>query len=124
MMRRDSSDEKWSEVKKQIFLRDKERCRLIKICSPKEFLILKKNAGNRLFVLDPAHVIAASQAPNLLYESENIICLNRFSHSCLDNCCNPLSGEPISKIERNLWWKRIIGETKFTNLEEMQRSGN
>ena len=42
-MRRDSKDQNWQKVKAEVKARDGLRCRLIKVLSYREMLILKKN---------------------------------------------------------------------------------
>lgn len=121
-MKRDSEDEQWKETKRLIAERDKGKCRLIQILNPKDFMILKKNAGKYLFINDPAHIFPVSTAPKLMYNSLNVVTLNRYSHSNLDSCRSPISGEPISKEERNSWWKKIVGSANYTNLERLERN--
>ena len=107
-MRRDSKDQNWQKVKAEVKARDGLRCRLIKVLSYREMLILKKNAGPFLFSLDPAHYIAVSEDPSIMYIPENIVMLNRYSHTNLDNYRNPITGEPITKAEALKWWDRIL----------------
>lgn len=114
-MRRDSNDVEWQAVKKVVFARDRI-CRVIKILTYKEYLILQKNAGSRLSVQDPAHFLPVSTHPELCYNSDNIFRINRYSHDNLDNCRDPVTGKPITREERDNWWKRIIGEEIYTNL--------
>ena len=95
-MRRDSKDQNWQKVKAEVKARDGLRCRLIKVLSYREMLILKKNAGPFLSGLDPAHYIAVSEDPSIMYIPENIVMLNRYSHTNLDNYRNPITGEPIN----------------------------
>jgi len=110
-------DEDWSSLRRRIQVRD-SHCRLVDVLSAREFFILKKHAGQLLGRCDPAHVIARSRAPHMKMNENNIVWLNRYSHDMLDNCKNPLSGEPISKEERDVWWKRIVGEAHYTKLLE------
>jgi hypothetical protein len=116
---RGPNDKKWKEVVKKIQKRDKE-CRLMKVLNIRERYILIKNAPkNLLQILDPAHVIPASACRDLLYEEDNIVLLNRFSHSSLDSHKSPLDGKKIlSEKEYHYWWERIIGKEKYKNLLE------
>ncbi len=121
-MRRDAKDKHWQDVKKEVLKRDKN-CRLCKVLSAREGLILKENAGIRISMCDPAHFLPVSTHPELLYDVNNIYIINRYSHDNLDNCRCPLTGKPITKEERDNWWKRIIGEETYTNLKEGEQNG-
>ena len=122
MGRRDSDDQKWQQVKEEVRKRDKTD-RIFKVLNMKEALILKKTGGPQLQILDPAHIIPVSANSEIMYEACNIILLNRYSHEMLDNCRNPVTGQYISKEEREKWWIKILkGNSKqfetFKNLLE------
>lgn len=115
-MRRDSNDLEWKKVKFEVRKRDQETCRLIKIVSVSEMFLLKKKAGRLLQILDPAHIIPVSERPDLCYNSDNIVTLNRYSHEMLDNFKHPITGTPINKQEVLAWWKKIAKEKQWNNL--------
>ena len=115
-MRRDSSDPKWLELKEIVKKRDKGQCQLLSKLSPQEFLLLTKQAGSRANILDPAHCFGAGSFPHLVYDKDNVVLLNRYSHDMLDYFKNPISGKPIDREEHTRWWKRIIGEQRYENL--------
>ena len=110
-MRRDSNDKEWREVKDKVRQRDK-RDRMDYIVTPLERTLLKMNAGYNIDTLDPAHINPVGRYPEWCYDENNIVLLNHFSHSCLDNCRDPIRGEPISVEERDRWWLRIIKVNK------------
>jgi hypothetical protein len=60
----------------------------------------------------------------MTYLPENVVLLNRYSHDALDNCQHPITGVHISKEERDGWWKKIVGITTYTKLEEISREKN
>jgi len=121
MGRRDSSDERWKALKEKVSKRDK-RCRLMKILTAQEYLILRKKAPAKLLERwDHAHVIGVGSHPHMCYNEKNVVLLNRYSHENLDNCRNPLTGEPITREERDDWWRRIVGDTIFEELLEYAR---
>ena len=101
MGRRDSSDERWLEVKERMHKRDGGHCRMFKIISAKEALVLKKKAGGLLQRVDAAHFRAVSELPSSCYDVDNLVSLNRYSHSCLDECRDPIYGGSISREERD-----------------------
>lgn len=107
-MKRDSNDKQWKEVKDKVYIRDNNTCRLCKVLTFREMLILRKKAGPLLKILDPAHFLPVSQRPDLCYETNNICVLNRYSHTMLDDYRNPLTGEYINKEEVLSWWGRIL----------------
>jgi hypothetical protein len=114
-MRRDSNDEQWQEVKKLVFARD-TCCRLVKVLTAREFLVLQRNAGFMLSRFDPAHVFGVGPYPKLVYDPENIVRLNRYSHECLDTMKSPIDGTCITKEEKRAWWERIIGTEMYESL--------
>ena len=57
MGRRDSTDECWIETKDIVHKRDKGRCRLARIISAEEMLVLRKHAGSKLSRIDAAHFL-------------------------------------------------------------------
>lgn len=107
MYRRDSQDKEWQKVKELVRKRDRFD-RLQKVLTPAEYSIVKKNAGPLIHVLDPAHYLSAGQHPDLIYKSYNIVLLNRWSHSQLDACRDPVTGTPVSPEEKSDWWIRIL----------------
>jgi hypothetical protein len=115
--KRTNEDIRWQEVKEQVFKRDKGCCRLLRIVSARDFLILQKNARGALKLLDPAHVFAVGSHPELCYEIDNVVVLNRFSHECLDSCKDPITGERITFEERELWWEKILGRISYSLLK-------
>lgn len=110
-MRRDINDEKWQVTKQRVIARDKYD-RILKILSPAEIYLLKHNASGLLNILDVAHYLSVSSRPDLVYKSYNAILLNRYSHSNLDNCRSPVTGDNISANEVYLWWGRILKGNK------------
>lgn len=107
-MRRDSNDKQWKEVKDKVYTRDNNRCRLLKVLNIKEALLLQRNAGPYLSQIDPAHYIAVSENPSIMYDPNNICCLNHYSHSNLDSHKDPIDGHSISQREVDSWWIRIL----------------
>lgn len=116
--RRSKDDPDWIRVKKIVSERDRG-CRLMRICTPQEYYILIRNAGSRASHCDPAHVFDVSSHPHMCYDENNIVQLNRFSHDCLDNCKNPISGSFISIEERDAWWERIVGSALYAKLRSI-----
>ena len=119
-MRRDSNDEQWQAVKKEVYARDKHFCRLCRILTASEMILLRKKAGVYLKILDPAHYLAVSERPDLCYEANNICTLNRYSHSLLDDYRNPITGDYINKEEVKVWWDRILkgNESQYSFLKK------
>lgn len=123
MGRRGSDDKQWQEVKKQIAKRDKNSCRLCRVLTAQEMMVLRRKAGSLLNVLDPAHVFGVGPHPHMVYIEENIYMINRYSHDMLDTFKDPITGNKISREEHHGWWKRIIGEKTYSYLEEVSRNG-
>ena len=116
--RRSNKDLEWVKVKNEVKKRDRSD-KLIQVISLKELLILKKYGDKKLLkVLDVSHVFPVSLYPHLVYDIDNLVLLNRWSHMNLDSMRCPLTGVPIDREKRDYWWKRLIGEKKFNKLRE------
>lgn len=107
-MRRDSKDQRWKDTKEAVYLRDSSRCRLMKVLTISEALMLRKNAGPFLNHIDCAHFLSVGQNPEDCYDSDDIVCLNHYSHSNLDDFKSPIDGHHIPKDEVYKWWIRIL----------------
>ena len=114
--RRDSNDQLWSQTKLKVWARDKGGCRLFKILTYRESLLFKNIHKNKKSVLQCAHILEASLYPNLIYDVDNIVLLNSISHEYMDRCRHPVTGENITKEERNKWWLRIMGDIQSKKL--------
>lgn len=111
-------DEKWEQVREEVFKRDRGECQLLKILPLEYIQELKHNSGGLHKVIDPAHIFNKATYSSLYYDPNNIVCLNRFSHSCLDFDKDPITGESISKEKRNQWWNFIVGEERYFELKK------
>lgn len=118
-------DEKWESVKQNVFNRDEGKCRLMTMLRQynREYIdLLMKNSNGFYKIIDPAHLLARSTYPEYIYEEWNIYCLNRFSHSNLDNMKHPVYGTPINKDDHRYWWLLILGMDYETNIPKEVRS--
>lgn len=120
-MRRDSSDKAWREVKEKVQRRDGNVCRLARALSIQEYLQLRKEASGALGKCDPAHYISVADRPDLCYEPNNIVQLNHYSHSLLDDFKHPITGKPITAEEQQEWWLRIL-KTNPAQYEWLKRN--
>lgn len=109
---------KWRRLVNEVRSRDRDSCRLWFVLNSEERRILIENAGHLLNILDPAHVFGKGSKPELKFEIDNIILLNRYSHTMLDENKNPITGDYISIEEKESWWKRILGKNFYNNLKE------
>lgn len=109
-------DEKWIQIREQVFRRDGYKCVLLKNLTQLEYSILQMNAGKMIKIIDPAHILSRSTHSKLYYNVDNIVTLNRYSHSMLDSFHHPLYGNSISKEEQQEWWIKIIGKNRYDML--------
>ena len=125
-MRRDSRDKDWIRVKKEVSERDKGADRIWGCLNLKEALTLKRNGGVLLEKTDPAHIIAVSENESIMYESCNIITLNRYSHEMLDSFRDPIDGHRLTKADVQRWWIRILKTNKeqYSSFMELLRTKN
>lgn len=115
-------DPLWQEVADIVWKRDKSQCRLLsklKVDNPELYMYFIKNNMKSLYTkLDLAHIVPRSQSKALYYEEENLILLNRVSHSLLDLYHNPITGESINKVQHDEWWQYIIGHELWRKLND------
>lgn len=79
--------------------------------------MLKKIAPSALVNrLDHAHIFPVSIYPHMVYDDNNLILLNRWSHHNLDECKDPITGLSISREDRDNWWRKIIGDSIYEEL--------
>lgn len=101
-------DTKWMAVQTQVWERDGAKCRLISLLSSDEYRTLLASSGGLHKTLDCAHIKSRGTHPALKYDIDNVVLLNRFSHSMLDSGKHPLTGKVASPEEHEYWWDRII----------------
>lgn len=116
-MRRDKNDREWQKVKEIVKLRDRGD-RILRVLTVKEALLLQRKAPHPYLLrqVDPAHIFPVSIYPDQVYNKNNIVMLNRWSHENLDNMKHPVTGEKISYEERQEWWKKIAGGHQWVKL--------
>ena len=114
--RRSMDDEKWAATREAVFKRDGGRCRLLRVIGARDAILLKKNAGQQLQKIDPAHIYPVSKNIPLTYNIANIVSLNRYSHEMLDSCRHPVTGASISKEDVYEWWEQIAGKKQWEAL--------
>jgi len=106
-------DYEWEQLKEIIKLRDMS-CLFVKIATIQELSILEKKEGWWLQKFtDGAHLISRAEAPSQIYNVNNVILLNRYIHSCLDQFINPLTGESMGIEGKAQWITRIMQENKL-----------
>ena len=113
---KNQKDERWEEIKAGLG----KNCQLISVLydlGMNDLLgELNNNAGWLLKTVDGAHYKSRSRYPFLIYYPDNVVPLNRYSHTMLDQYRDPISGTPISKEEHEGWWELILGEEKYERI--------
>lgn len=116
-------DEDWIALKSQLV----QECALIRaLRNANRITDINSIYRNGTFLvksLDGAHVISRQKAPFMKYDPDNVVMLNRYSHSQLDFMRSPIDGTPITKDEQDGWWKFILGEERWERLNEKYRQG-
>jgi len=117
------NNREWEELKSNL---DLTQCLLIEKLLENNYrsavVELKNNAAHLINVIDPAHVFGKGAHPHMKYDLDNVVPLNRFSHSMLDQNRDPISGEQISSEDKSGWWMFIVGNKTYQEL--LQRSLN
>jgi hypothetical protein len=104
LMSERQEDPKWDKACRLVDKRDNRRCQFDKCISLKEAHLLVNGSPK---ILDRAHILARSSYPNLKYNPNNIITLQRFIHNRMDHFQSPLTGEPVDLNLHYYWWYRI-----------------
>jgi hypothetical protein len=103
--------EQSADSKLSAFVRERDGgCRLLKLLSTEENAEWQKNQNGLGGILDAAHVFGKSAFPWMRFDERNVVILNRFSHSCLDNGKSPINGKAIADEQRKAWWRKIAGD--------------
>lgn len=108
-------DAQWNTVRKNVQFRDKS-CRLFALLDQERIYMIKHVSYGLHSILDPAHVFGKGAYPHMKYDEDNVVLLNRYSHSMLDSGKDPIHGKTISKEEQLEWWKEIVGDERFERL--------
>ena len=116
-----AKDDKWELVRHNIRWRDNNECQLLKkLTEPTRQLFNTKANPSLINELDPAHYLSRGSYPDYKYLEDNIILLNRQSHSWLDTMCSPVTGKSISKAEWHWWWEFILGQERKHKLDKLR----
>lgn len=114
--RRSSNDPEWQKCKEIVRSRDKGRCQFYKCLSAVEAYSIKAGTQHEI---DPAHIFPASHEPELIYNPDNVISLERWVHRRMDDYKNPLNGDNIDLNEHYYWWYRIFMRKYFAYDESI-----
>ena len=117
-------DDEWIALKSQLV----QECALIRALRQAgritEIHEIYKNGKFLVKSLDGAHVISRQKAPFMKYDPENVVMLNRYSHSMLDFLKSPIDGTSITKEEQDAWWIFILGEDRWNRLQDKFNKGD
>ena len=114
-------DVKWQKLKEEITIRDKCQCRFFSIMTEEEKKLIRPHLWGDFKRIDGAHVMSRSSSPHMKYDVDNVYSLYRYIHKSLDELFDPFTRKPISKEEASNYWKRIIGEDKYNELEQRSK---
>ena len=114
-------DEKWEETKIESRKLYGKKCLLMSQLSGVEIDTLLQNSGGLHQTIDPAHVFGKGAHPHMKYVADNVVPLNRFSHSMLDQQKDPITGKPISRKELDEYWEFIVGKEVYESLKDLSQ---
>ena len=121
----DIIDDRWERVREIVLKRDSYECCLMNLVNYyDDYLLMVKNGGSYIKIIDVAHVLSRSTYPKLKYEPDNLVCLNRYSHSLMDTSCDPITGEPITFVETMSLWVDILGKSQYNRLLQLLKTNN
>jgi hypothetical protein len=109
----EDKDYRWEDLKEEIKLRDSS-CLFTKIATMDELRILESREDWWISkFIDGAHVVSRAEAPSQIYNVNNVILLNRYIHSKLDQFINPITLEFMGLEGKALWFTRIMQENNL-----------
>lgn len=108
--------------------RDKE-CQylhLLKMHDPEAERDLRQLAGPLLNKQDVAHVFSKGAHSWMRYDLQNVVLLNRHTHSMIDQGKHPMTGKPITPGWKKEFWVLLFGqqgdgEARWNYLEKRAR---
>lgn len=103
------------KIYSEVDQRDSYECQLL-AKYPYAFQVIDYVWDGLLQQIDHAHVFGKGSYPELKYDPDNIVLLNRYSHSNIDQYRDPIIGDQITKEEREKWWIKIIGKERYNKL--------
>ena len=109
-------DERWEEIKAGLGKNCRLITRLYEMGLNSLLKELNDNASHLINTVDGAHYKSRSRYPFLIYYADNVIPLNRYSHSMLDQSRDPINGERITKEEQEEWWQFLLGEEIYARI--------
>lgn len=122
-----SVDESYSKIREEVLKEKGNECSLLVLLKYlkkyNDIQLLKNNSNGLHKQIDVAHVFSRGSYPHLKYDKDNLVPLNRFSHSMLDQFRDPITGAQIDKYEHEIWWKIILGSEKYLALKEKANAG-
>lgn len=118
-------DEKWDELRAKVLKRDNNECQFYSKCSDAEKKILDVYLKNKVMkTLDLAHYLPRGRFPQFRLDEDVVFILFRYIHFCLDNYINPFTNEKCTKEEIETFWKRIIPDETYAELQEKKSRGS
>ena len=84
---------------------------------------LELKAGPFLTTLDVAHVFGKGAYPWMRRELENVVLLNRYSHSMVDQGKHPIDGTPMDPYAKESFWFGLftVGSNLSDAYDRLQR---
>ena len=110
-------DSDWEETKNESRKIYGANCLLLSRISTDTYRDIEDRSGGLHRIVDPAHVFPKGAFPSLKYDPENVIPLNRYSHTMLDQHRHPVTGEYLSPEELEGWWVFLVGKSTYFRLK-------
>jgi hypothetical protein len=73
------------------------------------------------YTIDPAHIFGKGAHVHMKWIPLNVVPLNRWAHSMIDQYKHPATGCKITKDERVKLWKDIVGKKIYRILENINK---
>lgn len=116
------TDQRWMETKEESARIYGTKCLLLLRLSSVEVSELKMKSSGFHQTIDPAHVFGKGAFKHMKYLPENVVPLNRYSHSMLDQQKHPIYGTSLSIEEKEEWWEFIVGKETYESLKQIAQN--
>jgi hypothetical protein len=118
--------EKDNKIKLECLIRANNECEILPIIcqnySEEQVNQLTKTIFSNIDfqTLDPVHIVSR-RYKNARWDSQNILIGYRYIHSMIDQYINPVTGEKMTKQQRDDFFIMLIGQERWDYLQEKKR---
>jgi len=116
-------NDEWDDLKQQVLDRDGPECQFLSMVKRELGLqtygkIVQRAGVKMINQIDLAHIFPRSTHPELKYDSDNVIFVNRYCHSLLDEFKSPITEERITVEDKTNFFLLMLPKDRIERLEQ------